>query len=138
MNYFNDPKYFGTEIVFRSFCKPHFLFADSHVVPDTKLGRRDSTTLPLGLHPAPYCEDVSVGHSRRRHACSCLNCDIVSTDKFLQNVNIAVRILERKISEKSISDSPVSTFHDRTFNIGIFAKLILNALLTQHVLKMFI
>ena len=58
MDYFKDPKYFGTEIVFFSLCKLHFLFADSHVLPDTKLGLRDSNTLPLGLHPTPYSEDV--------------------------------------------------------------------------------
>ena len=130
MNYFNDPKYFGTEIVFRSFCKPHFLFADSHVVPDTKLGRLDSNTLSLGIHPTPYCEDVRIGHSRRRHTCSRVNCVIVGLDKFRQNGNIAVGISGCKIFEKSISDRPVSTFHDRTFHIRISANLKLNALIT--------
>jgi hypothetical protein len=67
MNYFNDPKYFGTEIVFRGFGKLHFLFADTHVLPDTKLWCRDSNPLSPGFHPAPYCEDFSVGYTRRRH-----------------------------------------------------------------------
>jgi len=118
MNYFNNHKYFGTEIVFCTLWKLHFLFADSHVLPDTKLGRRDSNTLTLGLHPTPYCEDVSIGHSRRLHACSRVNCVIVSLDKFRQNVNISVRVPERKISVKSISGRPVGVFNDCTFLIG--------------------
>jgi hypothetical protein len=62
MNYFNDPKYFGTDIVFRCFSKPHFLFADTHVLSDTKIGCRDSNPQFPGFHPAPYCEEVIVGH----------------------------------------------------------------------------
>jgi len=54
MNYFNDPKYFGTEIAFCSLSKLHFLIADSHVLPDTKHGRRDANTLPLGLHSTSH------------------------------------------------------------------------------------
>jgi hypothetical protein len=50
----NDPKYFGTEIVFRGLGKLHFVSADTHVLPDTKLGCRDSNTLSPGFHPAPY------------------------------------------------------------------------------------
>ena len=130
MNYFNNHKYFGTEIVFCTLWKLHFLFADSHVLPDTKLGRRDSNTLTLGLHPTPYCEDVSIGHSRRLHACSRVNCVIVSLDKFRQNVYIAVRIRGRKKFEKSISDRPVNTFHDRTLHIKISAYMKLNAVIT--------
>ena len=93
MNYFNDPKYFGTEIMFRGFGKLHFLFADTHVLPDTNLSRRDSKTLPLGLLPTPYGEDVSIGHSRRRHACGRVKRVIVGLDKFRQNVYISVGIL---------------------------------------------
>jgi len=104
--------------------------SESYVLPDTKLGRCDSHTLPLGLHPTPYCEDVSIGHSRRCHACSRVNRVIVSLDKFRQNVNISVRVPERKISVQTISDRPLGTFHDRTFHIGIYANLKLNALIT--------
>ena len=99
MSYFNDPNYFGTEILFCSLCKLNFLFADSHMLPDTKLGRRDTKTLPLRLHPTSYYEDVNIGHARRCHICGRVNCVIVSLDKFRQNVYIAVRILE---SEKSV------------------------------------
>ena len=62
MIYFNDPKYFGTEIVLGGLDKFHFLFADTHVLPNTKLSCRNSNPLPPNLHPTPYCEDVSVGH----------------------------------------------------------------------------
>ena len=34
-------------------------------------------------------------------------------------------------------DSPMSTFPDRTFEIGIFAYLKLNGIATYHVLKLF-
>jgi len=88
MNYFNDPKYFGTEVVLCSLCKLHFLFVDSLVLPDTKLGCRDTKTLPLGLHPTPYGEEFNIDHSRRRHACGPVNLVIVSLDKFRQNVYI--------------------------------------------------
>jgi hypothetical protein len=119
MNYFNNPKYFGTEIVFRGFCKPHFLFADTKVLPDTKLGCCDSNPLYPCFHPAKYCEDVNVGHSRLRHTSFRVDCVIVSLDKFRQNVYIPVRIGERKISQTSISDRPVSTIYDRAFHVGI-------------------
>ena len=128
MNYFNIPKYFGAEIVFCGLL--HFLFADYHVLPDTKLGRRDSNTLSLGLHPTPYSEDVSIVHSRRRRACSLVNRVIVSLDKFRQNVYISVRISDRGKFEKSLSDRPLGTFHDGTFHIGIFENLELNVLIT--------
>jgi len=130
MNCFNDPKYFGTEIVFRSFCKLHFLFADTHVLPDRKRVCRDSNPLSPGFNPAPYCKDVSVGHSRRRHTSCIVDCVIVSFDKFRQNVYTPVGIGERKISEKSISDRPLSTLYDHTFHVGISANLKLNALIT--------
>ena len=104
MNYFKTPNYFGIGIVFCSLCKLHFLVDDSHVLPDTKLGRLDSNTPPLGLHPTPYCEEVSIGHTRRRHACSRVNRVIVSIDKFWHNVNISVRVPQRKISVQFISD----------------------------------
>ena len=94
MIYCNVPKYFGTEIVSCSLCKLHFLFADSHVLPDTKHRHSDSNTLTLGLHPTPNCEDVSNGHSRRRHACIRVDRVIVSFNKFRENVYTAVRILE--------------------------------------------
>jgi len=51
MNYFDDPKYFGTEIVFGGLGKFHFLFADTHVLPDTKLGCRDSNPQSPGFIP---------------------------------------------------------------------------------------
>jgi hypothetical protein len=130
MNYFNDSKNFGTEIVFRSLCKLHFVFADSHVQPDTKLWRRDKNTLSQGLHPTPYCEDVRIGHSRMWITCGRVNCVIVSLDKFRQNVNIYVSILVREKSVQSISDRIVSMFHDRIFHIGFFTNLKLNALIT--------
>ena len=130
MNYFKTPNYFGIGIVFCSLCKLHFLVDDSHVLPDTKLGRLDSNTPPLGLHPTPYCEEVSIGHTRRRHACSRVNRVIVSLDKFRQNGNISVLVPERKISIQSIPDRPMGTFHDRIFHIGISANLKLNALIT--------
>ena len=99
MNYFNDPHYFDTEFVFRSLCKLHFLLADSHMLPDKNLDRRDSKTLPLDLHTAPYSEDVSIGHSRRCYTCGRVDCVIVSLDKFRHIVYIAVRILERKLCD---------------------------------------
>ena len=89
MNYFNDPKYFGTEIVFGGFGKLHFLFADTQVQPDTKLGCRDSNPQSPGFHPAPYCEDVSVGKSLRRHTSCRVDC-VISLDKFRQNVYIPI------------------------------------------------
>jgi hypothetical protein len=138
MNYFNDAKYFGNEIVFSDFSKNHFLFADSHVIPDSKLGCRDSNPLSPGLLPAPYCEVVSVGHSRRRHTSCRVDFVIISPAKFRQNIYIPVGIGDRKISEKSISDRPVSTFYDRTFHVGISVNLKLNALITYQVLKMLI
>ena len=110
INYFNNSTYFGTEIMFCSLCKLQFLFADSHVLPDTKLGLRDSNTLTLGLHPTPYFEEVSVGQSQRFHTCGRVNCVIVSLDKFRQNFDIAVRIFEREKSVQFICDRPVSTF----------------------------
>ena len=96
MSYSNDPKYFGTDIVFRGFCKLSFLFADTHLLPDRKLGCRDSKPLSPYLHPAPYCEDFSVGHSRRRHSSCRVDRVIVSFDKFRQNVYLPVGIGERK------------------------------------------
>jgi len=62
------------------------------VLPDTKLGCHDSKPLPPGLQPTPYCEDVSVGHSRRRHTSYRVDCVILS----LENVYIPVGIGERK------------------------------------------
>ena len=138
MKYFNNPIHFGTEIVFCSLCKIRFLFADSQVRPDTKLGRRESNTLPLGLHPTPYYENVSIGQSRRLHACVRVNRVIASLDKIRQNVYITVRILEPKISVECVSDRPVGTFHDRTFHIWIFVNLKLNAFMTYHVLILYI
>jgi hypothetical protein len=90
MNYFNDPKYFRTEIVFGGNCKFHFVFANTHVLPNTKLGSRDSNPQSPGFHPAPYCEDVSVGHSRRQHTSYRVDCVIVSLDKFRQKVYIPI------------------------------------------------
>ena len=116
--------------MFRDFSKNNFLFADSHVLPHTKLGFRDSNSLSPGLNPAPYCEDFSVGHSRRRHTSCRVDCVILSLDKFRLNVYIPVGNGERKISEKSITDRPVSTFYDLTFHVGISANLKLNALIT--------
>ena len=84
MNYVNDPEYFGTEIMFCSHCNLQFLFAYSHVLPDTKLGFRDSNPQFPEFHPASYSEDVCVGHSRRRHT-SCVDCVIIILDKFRQN-----------------------------------------------------
>jgi len=84
MYYFKDPKYFGTEIVFGGLGKFHFLFPDTHVLPDTKLGFRDSNPQFPEFHPASYSEDVCVGHSRRRHT-SCVDCVIIILDKFRQN-----------------------------------------------------
>ena len=129
MNYFNDHKYFVTEIVFRSFSQTHFLFADTHVLPDTKLGCRESNPLYLNLRPTRYFKDVSVGHSRSYHTSCGVNCVNVRLDKFRQNIYIAVGILVRKISLKSIFERTVSTFYDRTFHIGISANLKLNALI---------
>ena len=88
MYYFNDRKYFGTKIVFSGFCKLHFLFSDTHMLPDTKLGCRDSNPQSPDFHPAPYCEDVSVGHSRRCPTSCPVDCVIVSPDKFRHNVYI--------------------------------------------------
>ena len=122
----------------RGFGKLHFLFGETHVLPATNLGCRDSNPLSSGFHPAPYCEDVTVGHSRRRHSNCRVDCVIVSLDKFRQNVYITVGIAGSKIFERSISQCPVSTFYDRTFDVGIFANLKLTGLVTQHVLKMFI
>jgi hypothetical protein len=129
MNYINDPKYFGTAIVFCSLCKILFIFADSHVLPDTKLGRRDSNTQPLGLQQTPFFEAVCMGHTRRHHVCSRVSRVIVSLDQFRQNIYIFLRISERKIYSQSIYDRPVGTFHDRTFQIAISANLKQNALI---------
>jgi len=63
------------------------------------------------------------------HSCR-VDCVIVSLDKFRQDIYIAVGILERKISEKSTSDRPVSTFYELTFHDGISENLKLNALIT--------
>jgi hypothetical protein len=119
MNYFNDPKYFGIEIVFGGLGKFHFLFADTHVLSDTKPGCRDSNTQSPGFHPAPYCEDVDVGHSRQRHTSCRMDCVIISLDKFQQNVYKTMWIRECKIFESSITDCPVKTFYARTFYVGI-------------------
>jgi len=73
MKYFKYAKYFGTEIVFCGLCELHFHFADPQVLPDMKLGCRDTTTLPFAIHPSPYVEDVSIVHPRRRHTCSEVN-----------------------------------------------------------------
>jgi hypothetical protein len=99
MNYFKNPKYLGTEIVFRVLDKFHFLFSDTHVLRDTNLGCLDSNLLSPGFHPAPYCEDFSVGHSLRRHTICRVDCVIVSLDKFRQNVYIPLGIRECKIFE---------------------------------------
>ena len=98
MNYFNDPKYFGTEIVFGGIGKFRFLFADTHVLPNRKLGCRDSNPLSPGLIFAPYCVVVSIGHSRRRHTSFRVDFVIISPDKFRQNIYIPVGIGDRKIS----------------------------------------
>jgi len=90
MNYFNDQKYFGTEIVFGGLSKFHFLFADTHVLPDTKIGCCDSNLQSPGFHRALYCEDVSDGHSRRHHTSCRVGCAIISLDKFRQNVYIPI------------------------------------------------
>ena len=71
-----------------------------------------------------------MGHSRRHHACGQVNRVIVGLDIFRQNVYISVGIFIRKVLVESISDRPVSTFHDRTFDIGIFPNLKLNTLVT--------
>ena len=68
--------------MFCSHRKIHLHFADKHVLPDEKLSRRDSKALSLGLNPAPYGEDVSIGHSRRRNAYGRVNRDIVGLEKF--------------------------------------------------------
>ena len=128
MKYFNDPKYFGTEIVFRSFSKPHFLFADT--LPDTKLSYRYSKPLSPGLHLAPYCEEFRVGHSRMCHSSCRVDCVIVSFDKFWQDIYIALCIRGCKVFEMSITDRTVSTFHDSTYLVGISANFKLNALFT--------
>jgi len=99
----------------------HFLFVDSHVLPDTKHDRSDTNTLPVDLHPTIFCVDESIGHSRRRYACGRMNRVIVSLDKFRQNVYISVGIFICKILVQSISDYPMSMFHDRTFDFGMFA-----------------
>ena len=130
MNYFKDPKYFGTEIVFRGFRKNQFLFADSHVLPGSKLGCRDSNRLSPGFHPTAYFKDFSVGKSRRRHRSCRVDFVILILDKFRQNLYIPVVVGERKISEKPISDRLVSTFYDRTFHVGFYANMQLNALIT--------
>jgi len=51
MNYINDPKYFGTEIVFRGFGKHHFLFGETHVLPATILGCRIFIFILMILRP---------------------------------------------------------------------------------------
>ena len=97
MNYFNDPKYFRTEIVLCRLCKLLFYLPDSHVLPDTKRGLRDSNTLPFGLHPTPYGEDVIIRHWRRCHASDRVYRVIVNIDKLRQNVYISVCVFECEI-----------------------------------------
>ena len=53
IDYFNDLKYIGTEIVLGSFGKFQLLIADAHVLPDAKRYRRDSNATSLVLHPTP-------------------------------------------------------------------------------------
>ena len=79
------------------FCKLHFLFADTHVLPDTILGCRDLKPLSPGFHPALYCMNVGVDHSRRRHTSCRVDCVIVILEKFRQNIYIAVEILVLKL-----------------------------------------
>jgi len=50
VDFFSDPKYFFTKIVLGGNGKLHLPFADAQVLPDAKLGRRNSNTTPLGLH----------------------------------------------------------------------------------------
>jgi len=78
--------------VFAGLGKFHFLFAETHMLPDTKCGCRDSNPQSPGYHPAPYCEDVSVGHSRRVHTSCLMDCFNVSLDKLRQNVYIPIGI----------------------------------------------
>jgi len=118
MNYFKEPKYFGSEISFCSLCKIHFLFDDTHALPDTNLCCRVANTLNLGLDNKPYGEHVSMGQPRRFHASGRMNRVIVILDKF-RHVYISVRIFESEKFEKAISVRTVSTFHDLTLHIGI-------------------
>jgi len=82
--------------VLRCFRKHHLLFADTHVLPDKKLGRSESNPLSLDLHPTPYCEDVSIDQSRRRHTSCRVICFIVKLAKFWRNVYIAEKFEDVK------------------------------------------
>ena len=123
IDYFNDPKYFGTEIWRLSLGKLHLFFADAHVLPDVNLCLIDSNALSLELHPKPCGEDVRIGHSRRRHVYGRVNRVIIALDKFRKNVYITMVILKYKVLVESFADRSMSMFHDVIFHFGIFAHL---------------
>ena len=52
---------------------------------------------------------------------------------FCQNVDISVRMFTRKVFIDTIPNSFLSAFHDRTFDVGIFAHMKLDALTFQQI-----
>ena len=126
---FKDPKYFGTEIVLRSFNKVNLLIADAHVLAYAKRDCRDFISTPLCLYPASYVQYVHIRHCRRRHASVRVKRVIVGLDKFRKTIYISVVIFISNIVIQSTVDRPMSMFKARTLHVGIFAHLKMNALL---------
>jgi len=125
-DYFRYPKYVGAEILFGSLGKPHFLLADTHVLPNMKRRFREANAPSPGLHSLPYSEYVRIGDSRGRYFSRRVNRVIVRLDKFRQNINISVRIFICKIFIESIANRAMHTFQDRRFQVGVSAHVILN------------
>ena len=88
-------------------------------------------TRNLAVATRTLCLLASIGRhiamARMSDAWGRVNRVIVSLDKLRQNVYISVLISQWELFEKCISDLPVSSFHYRTFHIGSFANLKLNA-----------
>jgi hypothetical protein len=135
-NHFCDAEYFGAEILFRAFRKLHLLFADTHVLtPSNSRSYSTDATSPI-IHPLPYREDIGVRYFGGCRAHGWVYRVVVSSDKFWENVDIPVRVFIGEVFIEPVPNCPLSSLHDRAFNVGIFTYLKLNALTFQRVLKL--
>ena len=126
--YCRDSNYLGAEIVHGGLCQTHLLFADAHVLSDAKLCCSNWNALSLDVHPKPYDENVSIGYSRRHYVYGRVSLVIVRLDKFSWKVSKSLVVLTSKIFVKHNADRPMTTFHERTFLVGILAHIKLDAL----------
>ena len=127
-HYFRNPKYLSAEILLDRLAKVHHLLADAHLLPYAKRRFRTADAKSAGLHPLPYRKNVRIGHSRVRHASRRVNRVIVGPDKLSEKIDTYAGIFICKIIVKSIANSAMSTFHDRTFEVGFITQMKLCAI----------